>query len=236
MDMYKTNIKSEIIYRLNESDNFDILNRIMLELVNEGKIVSYYIAKNILNNDIGIKHIIITSKKNKSYTIKFDNTMKYIKTFENKTSDIDIIELLTMHCPIIKSGIISLLNSNEIRDYNILPEIELYESSSLLGAFNGGSGYDFVPYTKGEQDIEIFKSNLYSSGELDFAISIESFSIFNDVDLSESIRQFIEDSENKKFDVSNRGIDTSGKYNIFLRYKIKNILDMGYNAMLKINR
>jgi hypothetical protein len=73
MDRYKTDIKQEIMYRLKRSRSFDLLNGIMMDLVREGKVVNYYIAKNIHSIDMCIKHVIITSDHNTTYTITFNN-------------------------------------------------------------------------------------------------------------------------------------------------------------------
>tara|TARA_R110000772_G_scaffold262964_1_gene382448 strand:+ start:1575 stop:1844 length:270 start_codon:yes stop_codon:yes gene_type:complete len=73
MDRYKANIKKEVMFRLKSSNDFNLLNDIMIDLVNEGKVHNYYIAKNIHPNNISAKHLIVTSKENKSYTITFDN-------------------------------------------------------------------------------------------------------------------------------------------------------------------
>ena len=73
MDQYKTNIKREIMFRLKLSDDFDLLHSIMMDLVNEGKVLSFYVAKNIQYSCVSVKHLIITSNQNKSYTITFNN-------------------------------------------------------------------------------------------------------------------------------------------------------------------
>lgn len=76
MDRYKEDIKRDIMFRLNLYSDFDHLNYVMMGLVNENRIQSYYISKNILCDGISIKHLLITSNDNKVYTITFNNLIK----------------------------------------------------------------------------------------------------------------------------------------------------------------
>lgn len=73
MDDYKNLIKLEIYSKLGINDDFYLLNNIMMNLVNEGKVGSYYISKKMKNDGIGIRHLTFTSVGGNIYNIKFDN-------------------------------------------------------------------------------------------------------------------------------------------------------------------
>ena len=75
MDPFKKKIKEEIMTRLKSFDDFDSLNDLMNELVNEGQLLRFYISKKIEDGRVGVKYVRITSNMDFDYTIKFD-TMK----------------------------------------------------------------------------------------------------------------------------------------------------------------
>tara|TARA_R110000772_G_scaffold20466_5_gene56830 strand:+ start:2343 stop:2720 length:378 start_codon:yes stop_codon:yes gene_type:complete len=79
--MYIEEIKREIFFRLKFENDFNLLNDIMMDLVNEGKVHHYYISKKINPTNIGIKNLRLTSNQGKDYTIGFnDNDINNIKS------------------------------------------------------------------------------------------------------------------------------------------------------------
>ncbi|CAG7579968.1 MAG: hypothetical protein SLAVMIC_00183 [uncultured marine phage] len=81
LDPFKRKIKEEIMTRSKSFDDFDSLNRIMMDLVNEGKLMRYYISKNINTSSIGIKYIRITSHLDFDYTINFETIKEDFRDF-----------------------------------------------------------------------------------------------------------------------------------------------------------
>lgn len=59
--------------RISSFDDFDEINSIMTDILNEGMVERYYISKKLDPDSIGIKSVTITSQMGFDYKISFGN-------------------------------------------------------------------------------------------------------------------------------------------------------------------